>query len=437
MQSVELSMIVKNGGRSLERCLESVRGLVDRIIIGDTGSTDDSAAIARSFGAEIIEVPWHQDFAKARNCVLSQGRCDWILMLDADEMLDRSAAQTLGEALQRKDVAAYDVWRWNYVLSSASRSGEQGAIPNPGVLEAARSYPAYVRSLNTRLFRHHPEIRFTRPVHETVVPSIEALGLKRELAPFVIHHFGQAEDPAEIRKGKNELYQQIGIAHLAETPEDARTYFELGLGELEHFRRPERALEHFSQAIRFNPQSAAALLFAGVCLVRLRRFPEALTLLMQSERLDAASIVLQETIGDAQFHQARYKEASAAYARAQSLGSASALIDAKRGACEVYLDQKEQGLARVLQALDREPRFPELYGVASATALLAGRADLAAEIAARRLELGRAAATDFVLAAALSRSVGNHARGRGLLEQGLLLFPDDPKLQQELGMYPS
>jgi tetratricopeptide (TPR) repeat protein len=437
MPRVELSMIVKDGGPGLKRCLESVRGVVDRITIGDTGSTDDSAAIARSFGAEVIDVPWQQDFAQARNRVLSRSQCDWILVLDADEMLDASAAQTLREALQCKDVAAYDVWRWNYVLATHSRSGEQGAIANPCLVEAARPYPAYVKSLNTRLFRRHPEIYFTRPVHESVSPCVEALGLRKTVAKFVIHHFGQAEDPVAIRKGKNELYQEIGLAHLQSQPQDARTCFELGLGELEHFKRPQKALEYFVQALRLNPRSAAAYLFAGLCLVRLGRFTEALQLLGQSESLDPSSIVLQEAIGDAEFHQANYLQASVGYARAQSLGGASALIDAKLGACEVHLDRKQQGMTRVLRALEREPDFAELYGVASATALLAGRLDLAAEIEVRRLGLEGASATDFALAAALSRSLGSDARSRALLEQGLSLFPRDAELQRALLSHPS
>jgi len=425
-------MILKDGAQSLRRCLESVCGLVDRIVIGDTGSTDDSVAIARSFGAEVITVPWERDFAWARNQVLCHSRCDWILVLDADEMLDDDARQAFLEALERKDVFAYDVWRWNYVLETNSRSGEQGAIANPYRVEASRPYPAYVQSLNTRLFRRHAEIYFERPVHETVSLRVESLGLLKAIAPFVIHHFGQAEDSHEIRKAKNELYQQIGKEHLQSKPKDARTCFELGLGELEHYRRPEAALGYFEEALRLNPQDAASCLFAGVCLLRLRRFTEALVYLTRSESLDSKSIVLHEAIGDAHFHQADYNKAGAAYACARALGGVSALIEAKQGACEVYLGQKEQGMKRVLQALEREPDFPELYGVASATALLAGKVEMAAEIAAKKLEMEKAVAFDFALAAVLSKSAGNAARGLAFLERGLTLFPGDQDLQEAM-----
>src|SRR5579872_6940376 len=96
MPTLELQMIVKNGvAAGLARCLSSVAPFVDRIVIGDTGSTDATADVARQFGAELLTLPWEDDFARARNRLLDQSRCDWILILDADESLDPAGARTL------------------------------------------------------------------------------------------------------------------------------------------------------------------------------------------------------------------------------------------------------------------------------------------------------------------------------------------------------
>lgn len=81
-------MIVRNESSSLARCLASAAPLVDRILIGDTGSVDGASALARDFGAQVVFLPWADDFAAARNHLLDRGTCDWILVLDADEMLD-------------------------------------------------------------------------------------------------------------------------------------------------------------------------------------------------------------------------------------------------------------------------------------------------------------------------------------------------------------
>jgi tetratricopeptide (TPR) repeat protein len=430
-------MIVKDGAGSLGRCLESVAGLVDRIVLGDTGSTDDSLAIARSFGAEIVSVPWQNDFAHARNLVLEHSRCDWILVLDADEMLDATVQTLLPETIAREDVLAYELQRWNYVHTTNSWSGDEGALANPFLVEASRPYPAYVRSRSTRLFRRHPGIHFSRPVHEDVAESVRSLGHPPVPAAFVIHHFGQVEDPHEVRTGKNDLYEQIGRQHLLANPTDARTHCELGFVELAHHRRPERALPFFAQAAKLNPRNAEAWLFVGICLVRLRRFAEALPPLAQSEALVPHSIVLQETLGDAHFHRGDYSHAAQAYQRAQALGGTCALIEAKHGSCEILLGQPKQGLERVVAALRREPDFPELYDVAVVAAQLARNPKMAALIAVRRTSLAKPTAFHFSRAAELTRSTGNPDRARALLRQGLAQFPTDPTLQAALQQHAS
>jgi len=460
--TLELSMIVRNSSATLKRCLQSVCHLVDRILIGDTGSHDDTIDIAHTFGAEVISIPWQNDFAHARNSVLKRSLCDWILILDSDDMLDPTAAPGLAAAIAQSHISAFDVCIWNYVRDTNTRFGSQGTIANPFLLEASRPYPAYARSVNTRLFRRHPEVFFERPVHETVSHRLDTLKLPRAIAPFLIHHFGHAEDPLETRQRKNELYQSIGRSSLQSTapdpnpnappnnppsattqhpadtrPHDARTYFELGLGELEHYRRPKAALALFTHAHTLNPTDAEPLLFAGICLLRLRRYPEALLSLSQSKSLNPDSIVLHEAIGDVRFKQAQYVAARAAYSYALGLGSGSALIEAKLGASEVHLGQKERGMNRILQALRREPDFPELYTVASASALLAGDLPLAAEIATRRIDLDQPIAFDYALAASLNLSAGNRDRGKTLLQEGLLLFPSDLELQRAaLGKHP-
>src|SRR5690348_3827247 len=86
--TISLCMIVKNEEKYLERCLKSVEGVVDEIIIVDTGSTDQTTEIAEKFGAKILRYQWNDDFSSARNYSLKNAKCDWILILDADEELD-------------------------------------------------------------------------------------------------------------------------------------------------------------------------------------------------------------------------------------------------------------------------------------------------------------------------------------------------------------
>lgn len=87
MQTVSLCMIVKNEEKILERCLSSVQGVVDEIIIVDTGSTDLTTEIARKYTDNIYDFEWIDDFSSARNFAFEKAIKDYILWMDADDIM--------------------------------------------------------------------------------------------------------------------------------------------------------------------------------------------------------------------------------------------------------------------------------------------------------------------------------------------------------------
>ena len=102
MITVSLCMIVRNEEACLAHCLASVRDLVEEIVLVDTGSTDHTKDIARSFSCRIFDFPWQDDFAAARNFSFDQACMDFCLWLDADDRLlpeDRERFRRLKEEL--------------------------------------------------------------------------------------------------------------------------------------------------------------------------------------------------------------------------------------------------------------------------------------------------------------------------------------------------
>lgn len=87
MISISLCMIVKNEEKNIERCLSSVKDLVDEIIIVDTGSTDQTKTIVSKFTDKIFDFEWIDDFSAARNFSFSKATMDYILWLDADDVI--------------------------------------------------------------------------------------------------------------------------------------------------------------------------------------------------------------------------------------------------------------------------------------------------------------------------------------------------------------
>ena len=87
MKTISLAMIVKNEDDKLVNCLSSICDLVDEVIIVDTGSTDGTKEIASRYTNKIYDFEWVDDFAKARNYAFSKATCDYIMWLDADDIL--------------------------------------------------------------------------------------------------------------------------------------------------------------------------------------------------------------------------------------------------------------------------------------------------------------------------------------------------------------
>jgi tetratricopeptide (TPR) repeat protein len=146
--TLSLSMIVRNEAPRLERSLASVAGFVDEMVVLDTGSSDDTVAIAERCGAVVHRFPWPGDFAPARNAALRHLRGDWVLVLDADEQLRAEAREPLRRLMAEPDLLLVNLLRF-----------ERGARQSP-------------YSSVSRLFRRHPAIRWSRPYHAMVDDSV-------------------------------------------------------------------------------------------------------------------------------------------------------------------------------------------------------------------------------------------------------------------------
>jgi tetratricopeptide (TPR) repeat protein len=170
-------MIVKNEAQFLAQCLESIRAAADQIVVVDTGSTDDTQAVARSFGAEVYEAPWRDDFSWARNISLDHATCSWILWLDADDFVPGASVEKIHALKKEKPDRAYLFTVRN------ERPNNTGT-----------------EFLQARMFPNHPAIRFERRIHEIIMPSIRRINLPEiNKNDIIVEHRGYA-DPETLKK---------------------------------------------------------------------------------------------------------------------------------------------------------------------------------------------------------------------------------------------
>ena len=150
MITVSLCMIVKNEEEKLEGCLESLRDLVDEILIADTGSTDRTVAIAQRYGAKIFSYDWKDDFADARNFIFEKASCEYIYAADADEELDEKNREAF-RALKKCMDPQVEIVQMYYCNQLASQS-----VYN------------FDRELRPKLFKRERVFVWQDPIHEQV-----------------------------------------------------------------------------------------------------------------------------------------------------------------------------------------------------------------------------------------------------------------------------
>lgn len=164
-------MIVKDEEDCISDCLKSVRDIVDELIIVDTGSTDRSIDICKSFGCRVVRYTWDNHFAKARNFGLSKATGDWIMWLDADEILDNTNLGLLKEALKTKEYDIYSLKLINYYGSEVSESN-------------------YSVMTQVRLFRNGMGLTFKNKIHETLNLQEKLKSDRLGMLDVKIYHFG-------------------------------------------------------------------------------------------------------------------------------------------------------------------------------------------------------------------------------------------------------
>ncbi len=172
---LSVCMIVKNESALLGRCLRSVAGCADEIVVVDTGSTDNTVSVARGEGATVVQSDWRGDFSYSRNISVRRASGAWILWLDADDVVPPASIPKINELKLAEPARVF-----GFIVKN-ERPGNTGS-----------------EFMQARMFPNRKDIFFERRIHEQVMPSALRAGLRLFETDIVIEHHGYA-DPQTVR----------------------------------------------------------------------------------------------------------------------------------------------------------------------------------------------------------------------------------------------
>lgn len=212
--TVSACLIVRDEAARIAACLASVAPWVDEVVVADTGSTDDTATIARGLGARVLDVPWTDDFAAARNAAAAACRHDWVLSVDADERLTGRPAD-LPAALVALDPA----------VAALSLAIEEVGGQDPRGTSRHRAVKLYRRGSCRWQGRVHEHVAWAsgpRAGEPVVGPALDVL---------LLRHDGYADPAAYAAKiARNLRLARREVADLASAPADRRIAALVDLG---------------------------------------------------------------------------------------------------------------------------------------------------------------------------------------------------------------
>ncbi|MBB30898.1 MAG: hypothetical protein CME25_18570 [Gemmatimonadetes bacterium] len=236
---ISVCMIARDEEIFLTRCLDNIGESAFEILVGDTGSVDNTREVARTSGAQVFDIPWANDFSKARNEVIDRARGDWILVLDCDEVISRKDWDVIRKTVLSGRAVGYRMTTRNYT-SSSDRAGWR---PCKGEYDEEALYSGWFPTTKVRLFENRPRIRFEGALHELVESSIEAFGGGIVDCLVPVHHYGYVE---KDRTGKMAtLYLDAAEQKAAADAGNPKAKYELAIA-----RRDSGNLEEARSAIR-------------------------------------------------------------------------------------------------------------------------------------------------------------------------------------------
>lgn len=424
-KKISLCMITKDEEDFLPQCFDSVKALVDEIIVVDTGSTDGTVDIAATYGAKIYHHPWEDDYSKHRNQAIAYAGGEWILVMDADEVIAPRDIDQIRAMLHSVEAEGFTFTLRNY----ENDYNLANLTINPNDYEEGVGYPGFIPQDLVRLFKNDPDIYFTGKVHETVTKSFQESGKLVFNTGIPIHHYGK------VRKNriyqKQQIYLKLGKDKILQNPNDhiaykglADQYLELGM--------PEEALEVLNRGIALFPDMVELLFNRGLAFDRLNRPEEAKieyvwVLERKPDHLGAC-----HNLSQIYFNERLVEKTVEVLNRGVALGLRHPAVYFLLGRAYDAAGNWEKALEKFDRVIERQPDFPDINCYKAVIFLNRNMYDAALKALEREIEISGNLAGAYTLLGQMSHELKDLESAAQFFQKVLTIKPDDPTAKNYL-----
>jgi len=266
MPTLSICMIIKNEEKVLDRCLQSAKQIADEIIIVDTGSNDNSINIAKKYTNQIYNFNWCDDFSKARNYSFSKSKCDYIMWLDADDIIPNKTIKYINQNKSQFNAGTY---MFKYTIGTNKTNK--------------------LNYWRERIVRNCKQANWIGAVHECITP----FGKIEYVNTNILHSKISNNDPKRNLK----IYRKI-LKERELTPRE-QYYYSRELYDNKHYKSSIKNLKKFINGGQgWTPNIIDAHIILGQCYIRLNNYNYAIKYLIQALKHTTPTPDIACMIGD-------------------------------------------------------------------------------------------------------------------------------------------
>lgn len=229
--NITLCIICKNEEEKITRCINSCKNIVNEIVVVDTGSTDQTVDRVKELGINVLEIPWENDFSKARNYAIEHAHGEWIIFLDADEYFVKECKEEIYTGIANAKKRGNE-----YILCQIINLSDKG-----------------IRNCfkTIRIFENKKTIRYTGKIHERLIKANGILSGEDCSEKIEIYHDGYMSK-AINKQNKKQRNKKMLMEELEQHPESSDIYFYLMQEFLHEPEEKDKSWEYGLKAMENN-----------------------------------------------------------------------------------------------------------------------------------------------------------------------------------------